>query len=75
MRCRQYTLMPPAARDGFVFADEAQLNVQPIRFLGNDRTDGEAQFQELVAMWVEGADYSPEYDSAIRDWARRSLRR
>lgn len=37
-----------------------------------DRTDGEAQFKQLINMWIEDEDYSPEYDSAIRDWARRS---
>ena len=23
-------------------------------------------------MWIDDEDYSPEYDSAVRDWARRS---
>ncbi len=30
------------------------------------------QFSELVNMWIEDEDYSPEYDAAVRDWARRS---
>ena len=25
-------------------------------------------------MWVEDEDYSPEYDAAVRDWARRAAR-
>lgn len=42
------------------------------RIAARDRKDGEAQFKELVEMWVEDEDYSPQYDSAVRDWARRS---
>lgn len=34
--------------------------------------DGSAQFSKLVDMWIEGEGYSPEYDAAVRDWARRS---
>ena len=36
------------------------------------RKDGGRQFSELVRMWVEDEDYRPQYDSAVRDWARRS---
>lgn len=42
------------------------------RIAAADRTDGVAQFKELIHMWVEDEDYSPEYDAAVRDWARRS---
>jgi len=42
------------------------------RIAASDRTDGEVQFKELVNMWVEDEDYRADYDSAIRDWARRS---
>lgn len=42
------------------------------RIAARDRTDGETQFKELINMWIEDEDYSPEYDSAVRDWARRS---
>lgn len=54
--------------------DWEEVNTRALRKIAaRDRADGEAQFQELVEMWVEDEDYSPEYDSAIRDWARRSL--
>ena len=42
------------------------------RIAAPGRRDGEAQFKELVDMWIDGEDYGPEYDSAVRDWARRS---
>ena len=42
------------------------------RIAAAGRRDGEVQFKELVDMWIDDEDYSPEYDSAVRDWARRS---
>jgi AcrR family transcriptional regulator len=42
------------------------------RITARGRADGEMQFKELVDMWIEHEDYSPQYDSAVRDWARRS---
>lgn len=31
-----------------------------------------AQFEAIVAMWIDEIDFSPAYDSAVRDWARNS---
>jgi len=31
-----------------------------------------AQFEAIVAMWIDEIDFSPAYDSAVRDWARTS---
>lgn len=31
-----------------------------------------AQFEAVVAMWIDEAGFSPAYDSAVRDWARTS---
>jgi AcrR family transcriptional regulator len=53
--------------------DWRRLNTRALRRIAaSGRTDGARQFRELVRMWVEDQDYRPEYDSAIRDWARRS---
>lgn len=53
--------------------DWQDINTRALRRIAaSDRTDGEAQFKELIGMWVEDEGYSPEYDAAIRDWARRS---
>src|SRR6185312_2572171 len=53
--------------------DWKDVNTRALRRIAaRDRTDGEAQFKELIYMWIEDDDYSPEYDSAVRDWARRS---
>jgi AcrR family transcriptional regulator len=53
--------------------DWQDVNTRALRRIAaRGRTDGAAQFKELVNMWVEDEDYSPEYDAAIRDWARRS---
>jgi len=53
--------------------DWRDVNTRALRRIAAPgRTDGAAQFNELVQMWVENDDYKPEYDAAVRDWARRS---
>ena len=53
--------------------DWRQENTRALRRIAaRARTDGRRQFLELVRMWVEDEDYRPDYDAAIRDWARRS---
>ncbi len=53
--------------------DWQDVNTRALRRIAAaGRKDGEAQFKELVDMWIDDEDYSPEYDSAVRDWARRS---
>ncbi|HWM67029.1 MAG TPA: hypothetical protein VNO35_10635 [Steroidobacteraceae bacterium] len=42
------------------------------RIAAPNRTDGAAQYGELLHMWIEDEDYRPEYDAAVRGWARRS---
>lgn len=32
--------------------------------------DPYAQFEAIVAMWIDETGFSPAYDSAVRDWAR-----
>jgi len=34
--------------------------------------DPYAQFEAIVAMWIDEAGFNPAYDSAVRDWARTS---
>ena len=58
---------------GRLLQDWREVNTRALRKIARtDRTDGVAQFSELVQMWVENDDYDPAYDSAVRDWARRS---
>ena len=53
--------------------DWQDVNTRALRRIAaGARSDGPAQFTELVNMWVEDEDYSPRYDAAVRDWARRS---
>lgn len=53
--------------------DWQTANTRGLRRIAAARgTDGAAQFKALINMWVEDDDYSPEYDAAVRDWARRS---
>jgi len=53
--------------------DWQEVNTRALRRIAaQNRRDGASQFKELVSMWVEDEDYRPEYDAAVRDWARRS---
>jgi AcrR family transcriptional regulator len=53
--------------------DWQDINTRALRRIAaRNRRDGPAQFNELVNMWIEDQGYSPEYDAAVRDWARRS---
>lgn len=53
--------------------DWRDSNTQALRRIAAPaRSDGDVQARELVHMWIEDADYCPEYDAAVRDWARRS---
>ena len=36
--------------------------------------NGIAEFQALCDMWVDESDYDPQWDAAIREWARISPR-
>ncbi len=42
--------------------------VAAVRHAGSPR----AQFEALVEVWIAETDYSPAYDSAVRDWARNA---
>lgn len=56
-----------------LLTDWQEFNTRALRRIAaRNRKDAEAQFKELIEMWVEDEDYSPQYDSAVRDWARRS---
>jgi AcrR family transcriptional regulator len=53
--------------------DWRQLNTRALRRIAaRGLKDGARQFRQLVRMWVEDENYRPQYDSAVRDWARRS---
>lgn len=53
--------------------DWQEVNTRALRRIAaQNRRDGVSQFKELVSMWIEDEDYRPEYDAAVRDWARRS---
>jgi AcrR family transcriptional regulator len=42
------------------------------RIVRHDRRDGHAEFQALVDLWVAESEYSPAWDSALRNWAALS---
>jgi hypothetical protein len=37
-----------------------------------DRRDGLREFHAMVQLWVEEGQFSPRWDSSVRDWARTS---
>ena len=42
------------------------------KILRRDRSDGHAEFQALVDLWVSESEFSPAWDSALRNWATLS---
>lgn len=48
-------------------------NTEPfLRVLDHDRSDPGVQFRNYVSLWFNPKIYDPDYDSAVRDWARSS---
>jgi len=67
-----------ANRDALLAAllrDWAETNTAPIvRAVEAAGEDGHARMMALVRVWIDETDFSPDYDAAVRDWARRSPR-
>ena len=42
------------------------------KILRRDRSDGRAEFKALVDLWVSESEFSPAWDSALRNWATLS---
>jgi AcrR family transcriptional regulator len=51
-----------------------QTNTGPFEraLTGNGAPNGVKEFLTIINLWVEERDYSPAYDTAVRDWARTS---
>ena len=49
-----------------------KTNTRPFEKLLNSEHNGVDEFHALFDIWLNEEDYSPAYDSAIRDWARIS---
>jgi AcrR family transcriptional regulator len=55
--------------------DWADSNTTPIvRAVEAAGDDGHARMLALIRTWIDETNFSPAYDSAVRDWARRSQR-
>ncbi|MFC1796451.1 TetR/AcrR family transcriptional regulator [Pseudomonadota bacterium] len=52
--------------------DWERTNTRPFEKILKPEHNGLAELETLIDMWLDEADYSPAYDSAIRDWARMS---
>lgn len=53
-----------------MLVDWEATNTAPFERILRAGTNGEAEFQAVVDLWLSEAEYSPEFDSAVRDWAR-----
>ncbi len=49
-----------------------KTNTRPFEKILNTEHNGVEEFHALFDIWLNEKDYSPDYDSAIRDWARIS---
>jgi len=54
--------------------DWERTNTQPFERILMPEHKGMDELNALLDMWLDEKDYSPAYDSAIRDWARMSRR-
>ncbi len=52
--------------------DWKRTNTLPFEKILNTEEKGIEELQALIDMWLEEEEYSPSYDSAVRDWARMS---
>ena len=58
-----------------LLADWEQTNTAAFESIVRARgANGIAEFQALCDMWVDESDYDPQWDAAIREWARISPR-
>jgi AcrR family transcriptional regulator len=58
-----------------LLADWEENNNAAFKSLLRDRgANGAAEFKALVDMWVNEDGYSPQWDAAVREWARISAR-
>jgi len=58
-----------------LLADWEETNTAKFKAIVGDRgANGSAEFQALVDMWVNEDGYNPQWDAAIREWARISPR-
>jgi AcrR family transcriptional regulator len=56
-----------------LLADWEQTNTAPFeRIVQPPSRDGMAEFQALVDLWISESEYSPAWDSAMRNWAALS---
>ncbi|MEA1672715.1 TetR/AcrR family transcriptional regulator [Nitrospirillum sp. BR 11163] len=47
-------------------------NTTALRAAVASSTDGIAQFRAVIRVWVDEKDFSPSFDTAVRDWARQA---
>jgi AcrR family transcriptional regulator len=52
--------------------DWKRTNTRPFEKILNTEHKGVEELKALVDMWIQEEEYSPPYDSAVRDWARMS---
>ena len=58
-----------------LLADWENTNTKPFfDIVEKAGSDGMDQFKALAELWIAEKDFSPAYDSAVRDWARTSKR-
>ena len=52
--------------------DWVNTNTRPFEEILNAEHKGMEELNALFDLWIDEVDYSPAYDSAVRDWARMS---
>jgi len=57
-----------------LLVDWRQRNTEQFAAAVKRHSDGIAQYQAIVDLWIQEKDYDPSYDAAVRDWARTDER-
>jgi AcrR family transcriptional regulator len=52
----------------------ASTNTEPFRQTLRLKIDGYRKFQAIIDLWLSETDYDPQFDTAVREWARISTR-
>lgn len=52
--------------------DWVNTNTRPFEEILNSEHKGVQELEALFDLWIDEVEYSPAYDSAVRDWARMS---
>lgn len=55
-----------------LLASWQRTNSEPFLRVLSEATDADRQLHDFIEVWLKASEFDPNYDSAVRDWARAS---